>query len=346
MGSPLGPALANLFMGYYEQKWLESDQGRLVKFYHRCVDDIFCLFENEHQAQTFFDFLNIQHPNLKFTIEKEHMKQLPFLDVLNTRSDRLTTSVYRKSTGLLQNYNSFVPFTYKKGLIKTLIDRTFRLNNRWVGFHLDLEKLKVILQKNEYPPKLIDKSVYRYLSKKIINKPSETDPVKTNDNIPYFKLPFIGKFSKFTEIKLQKLTKQFCKEGTNIKIVFSTFKLASLFSTKDKVPYGLKSYVVYKFLCAVCNASYVGETYRHISTRTHEHLETDKSSNIYQHLLKNLQCKSICDESCFSILESARTKYTLKLKEGMYIKWLNSSLKWLNSSLNKQVKCILPSILV
>ena len=97
------------------------------------------------------------------------MKQVPFLDVLNTRSDRLTTSVYRKSTltGLLQNYNSFVPFTYKKGLIKTLIDRTFRLNNTWVGFHLDLEKLKVILQKNEYPPKLIDKSVYRYLSKRI-----------------------------------------------------------------------------------------------------------------------------------------------------------------------------------
>ena len=57
-------------------------------------------------------------------------------------------------------------------------------------------------------------------------------------------MPFIGKFSKVTENKLQKLAKQFCKEDANIKIVFSTFKLASLFSTKDKVPYGLKSYVV------------------------------------------------------------------------------------------------------
>ena len=210
MGSPLGPALANLFTGYYEQKWLESDHGRLVKFDRRYVDDIFCLFENEHHAQTFLDFLNIQHPNLNFTIEKERMKQLPFLDVLNTRSDRLITSVYRKSTitGLLQNYNSFVPSTYMKGFIKTLIDRSFRLNNTWVGFHLDLEKLKVILQKNEYSLKLIDKSVYRYLSKKIINKPSETDPIKTNGNIRYFKLPFIGKFSKFTEDKLQKLTKK------------------------------------------------------------------------------------------------------------------------------------------
>ena len=220
-----------------------------------------------------------------------------------------------------------------------MIDWTFRLNNTWDGFHLYLEKLKVILQKSKYPPKLIDKSVNRYLNKKIVNKPSEIEPSKTKENIWYFKLPFKGKFSKFTENKLQNLSKQFCKEVTIIKIIFSTFKLASLFSTKDKVPYGLKSYVIYKFLCAGCNASFVGETYRHISTRTHEHLKTDKSSNIYWHLLKNLQCKSIFDDNCFSILDLARTKYTLKLKKGMYIKWLGSSL-------NKQVKCILSSILV
>ena len=131
IGCPLAPAWANLFMGYNEQKWLESGHGRLVKFYRRYVDDIFCLFENEHQTLIFLKFLNIQHPNLNFTIEKENIKQLPFLDVLNTCSDKLITSVYRKSTftRLLQNYNSFVPFTYKKGLIKTLIDRSFRLNN-------------------------------------------------------------------------------------------------------------------------------------------------------------------------------------------------------------------------
>ena len=155
-----------------------------------------------------------------------------------------------------------------------------------------------------------------------MNKSSETEPSKTNENIRYFKLPFILIFSRFTENKLQKLTKQFCKEGTNIKIFFSPFKLASLFSTKDKVPYGLMSYVIYNFLCAECNASYVGETYRYISTRTHDHLETDKSSNINWHLLNNPQCKSICDENCFSILDSARTKYTYKLKKGMYIKSL------------------------
>ena len=31
------------------------------------------------------------------------------------------------------------------------------------------------------------------------------------------------------------------KKSTNIKAVFSTFKLASPFSAKDKAPYGLKT---------------------------------------------------------------------------------------------------------
>ena len=90
-----------------------------------------------------------------------------------------------------------------------------------------------------------------------MNIPGETKPSKTKENNRYFKLPFIWKISKFTENKWRKLTKQFCKEGTNIKIVFNTFKLAS---TKDKVRFGLKSYVIYKFLCAGCNTSYVDET--------------------------------------------------------------------------------------
>ena len=167
--------------------------------------------------------------------------------------------------------------------------------------------------------------------KKIMNMPSETEPSEIKENIRYFKLLFIGKFVKLNE--------KFCKEGTNIRIYFSKFELASLFSTEYNIPYGLKSYVIYKFLYAGCNVQWCSETYRNISTETHEHLETDKNSNIYRHRLKILQCISIYYEKCFPILDSARTKYTLKLKEGMYKKWLKSSL-------NKQVKCILYSTFV
>ena len=73
-------------------------------------------------------------------------------------------------TGLLTNYNSFASPNYKKGLIKTLIDRTFRISSTWSGFHNDLLNLKSVLQKNELPLKLIDKSISKYLSNNVFKQ--------------------------------------------------------------------------------------------------------------------------------------------------------------------------------
>ena len=72
-----------------------------------------------------------------------------------------------------------------------MIHQTFRLNNTWDDFHLDLDKMKVILQKkttkqknkNEYPPKIIDRSVNKCLNKKIVHNPSEAEPSKAKENI-------------------------------------------------------------------------------------------------------------------------------------------------------------------
>ena len=81
------------------------------------------------------------------------------------------------------------------------------------------------------------------LTKTIINIPSEMEPSNTTENIRYFKLPFIDKFFKFTQNRLQKLTKPFCKWSTSIKSVFDTLKLGSYFF-QDKVPYDLSSNVL------------------------------------------------------------------------------------------------------
>ena len=78
-------------------------------------------------------------------MEKEIDKKIPFLDVLIDISQPQSpiTRVYRKKTftGLLTNYFSFTPFSYKLGLIRTLVDRTYKINNTWVGFHEDIKKL-------------------------------------------------------------------------------------------------------------------------------------------------------------------------------------------------------------
>ena len=66
--------------------------------------------------------------------------------------------------------------------------------------------------------------------------------------------------------------------------MFSSFEISSLFSMKDRVPFDLRSYVVYNFVCGSCKADYIGRTKRHLSTRIKEHLETDKKSHVYKHL--------------------------------------------------------------
>ena len=75
------------------------------------------------------------------------------------------------------NYNSFTSPNYKKGLIKTLIDRTFRINSTWPGFHYDILNLKPVLQKNEFQLKLIDKSISNYLSNNVFKQ-------KENEQMP------------------------------------------------------------------------------------------------------------------------------------------------------------------
>ena len=116
-------------MGHHENIWLEQYQGPEVLFCRRYVDDTFCLFHSEQDAIAFFDFINSQHPNIRFTVEKEIDHVSSSLDVLidNTHCDSVVTSTYRKTTftGLLTNYFSFAPLSYKIGLIRTLIDRVF-----------------------------------------------------------------------------------------------------------------------------------------------------------------------------------------------------------------------------
>ena len=47
MGSPLGPSLANFFLGYLETTFFQNNL-HFPQFYCRYVDDIFAVFKNEH----------------------------------------------------------------------------------------------------------------------------------------------------------------------------------------------------------------------------------------------------------------------------------------------------------
>ena len=70
---------ANLFMGHHEKHWFEN-YNLGIEFYRTYVDDTFALFNTEQDALSFFSYTNSQHPNIKFTMQREENQKLPFLD--------------------------------------------------------------------------------------------------------------------------------------------------------------------------------------------------------------------------------------------------------------------------
>ena len=101
----------------------------------------------------------------------------------------------------------------------------------------------------------------------------------------------------------------------------------------------LRPFVVYRFTCPGCNASYIGEITRHLTTRIKEHLEIYSKSHIFKHLNNKKKCRGLYDTEYFEIIDSATSFYRLKLEEAMHITWEKPSL-------NKQVKHVSISITI
>ena len=128
-------------------------------------------------------YLSSKHPNIKFSLEKEEDGRLPFLDInIFCENDKFATNVYRKKTfsGVYTNFKSFIPETYKIGLIKSLLFRCFSLCSDFIKFHNEIDKLKSILYKNSYPRDLVDKCIKNFLEKILAPKPVVSTVPKKN----------------------------------------------------------------------------------------------------------------------------------------------------------------------
>ena len=103
------------------------------------------LFRTKDHVEKFKNYLNKQHKNIKFTSEIEENGLLSFLDITITReNNKFVTSVYCKLTfsGVFTNFESFLSEMHKRGLIETLLHRSFRLCSSYENFHREIETLK------------------------------------------------------------------------------------------------------------------------------------------------------------------------------------------------------------
>ena len=220
------------------------------------------MFGNEKYEDSFFDFLNCWHKNIKFTLGKECNTFLSFLDnLIKNQGNCFSTSVYWKKTsiGLFTQFHSFTPVSYKIGLIRCLIHRAFKISSSYMIFDIELEKIKILLQKNMYPKSVIDNQIKTFLDKQFT-----VDSVTTSEKQKtlHYSLPYIGHFSHVTKKKLRHIFKD-----TDIKILFSLLKLSSFFSCKDTLPKYLHQLLIKTYISVSSKPSKIyAEIYNNLSS--------------------------------------------------------------------------------
>ena len=240
MGSPLGPVLADIFMSNVECVALRNFTGVLPNVYRRYVDDVFSAFNSRDDMLLFFNWLNTQHVNAKFTLEEEKDCKLSFLDVLVERlSDgRLSTCVYRKATfsGLYLQWDSLVPKQYKRGLVTGLISRAWKLCSSYDLFHQELSFLKKMLQCNGYPSTFIDSCVNRFLSRTYSSQDKE-DQLGPKKKPAFICLPYCGINSIKVKRQLLRLVSTVAPWVEPIIFFKPVLKLSALSKHKCQFPF-------------------------------------------------------------------------------------------------------------
>lgn len=157
MGSPLAPVLACLVMDKLLVDVKGSIRGK-AKVLAKYVDDLLLTIDKQHIDEVLTVF-NSFHTSIKFTHELEANKSIPYLDLrLGRHLDRITFDWFYKpiNSGRMLNYVSHHPFHMKLNVAKSLFRRVLVLSDK-PNHHNNIEIVRNLLRKNNYPENLIQK---------------------------------------------------------------------------------------------------------------------------------------------------------------------------------------------
>ena len=206
----LGPTLANFFLGHLEKTLFENPDNKdeFSKLYLRYTDDVYAVLQSKSFCSKFLNVLNAQHKDIKFTMEKA-INTLNVLDVeIKMNDTEYDTCVWRKptNTGLLLNFHSICPTTWKSGLMKCFLHRAKYICSNYFLYKQESEKLRMLFQKNAYPNWFINKIITKFENSNFNNTNncnfSNTQEIEKEFAFT-FGIPYIGKpshmFSKNTQ---------------------------------------------------------------------------------------------------------------------------------------------------
>ena len=203
----------------------------------------------------FLNHINNISSHIKFTLEIEKDRQLPFLDILLTKKDgKLSTEVYRKKTHteIYLHADSHHHPKQKIGIIKTLTTRASRTADSHHLIH-EINHLRHVFQHNGYNIDVINKTIHQTLNK---------NNIKRTIDIPKISLPYI----KGTTDKISKILNKH-----NIKIAFTPPNTIRNMVDSAKDPINPRLQKEIYIIPRSCGKEYIGETGRYLNIRLKEH---------------------------------------------------------------------------
>lgn len=171
MGTRMAPSFANLFMGNFESRFLNTCPLKPL-LWKRFIDDIFMIWPHSYSTlHQFLNSLNRFHPSIKFSFALSH-KSVTFLDVVVFKdkmfpnSGKLSFDLHTKSTDTHQylDFTSAHPLHCKRSIPLSQTIRIKRLVSHPARRHHHLRNLAYHLVLRGYDSETISSQINKGLT--------------------------------------------------------------------------------------------------------------------------------------------------------------------------------------
>ena len=282
IGASSSVFLAEIFMMRLERRALQTFANPPDTWF-RYVDDTFTHMLEQH-IQSFLDHLNNQHERIKFTIEYEEDRSIPFLDTKVTIEEdgSISTNVFRKKTHTNQylDFHSNHHARQKIGIISTLMKR-INIISKEEDKTIEQDTVKNAFRACGYPEWVVNKDQSQKKKRE-----KEKEEFLTSVSIPYNK----GISESFARIMKKYKVDTIHKPSTTIKNVLCS-------KAKDKLHPMDKPGVVYSIYCKAHDNHYVGETSRAAKERLYEHYVMSHEDSKKSHSLQQQEVEEVIMEN-------------------------------------------------
>ena len=182
---------------------LVSRLKNYLLFWKRYVDDTLC-FVKKGSRDYILSSLNDFHDNITFTFEEERNNMISFLDVLLIhKQDGIDLAVFRKETNTdllhkdLYIKNAFALETWKRGTLKMLVRRAFKVCTKDYLLELELHHLETTFVEINNFPRNVVKRIFKQVRTETNVVSSSATNNATEENAVEHKvvqctLPYVG----------------------------------------------------------------------------------------------------------------------------------------------------------